>query len=172
MRTPVGGIFKSPSSQCLPLERGCLLKRQVGEDTSAPGSGGRAQPSLGDREGGGGAEALTFDTVVGTVCRCPSRAALSPADIPPVGSPKQGQHKAALSQIIPRALLMVPPTTGRAWGNSARPGSVLLPGEGCMALEGMGVALWDPSHLIIFLPFLATPRHADFPGQIQATVVT
>ena len=44
----------------------------------------------------GGAEALTFDTVVGTVCRCPSRAALSPADIPPVGSPKQGQHKAAL----------------------------------------------------------------------------
>ena len=39
-----------------------------------------------------GVEALTFDTVVGAVCRCPSRAALSPADIPPVEPPRQGQR--------------------------------------------------------------------------------
>lgn len=48
----------------------------------------------GQREGErvDGVEALTFDTVVGAVCRCPSRAALSPADIPPVGPPRQGQR--------------------------------------------------------------------------------
>lgn len=39
------------------------------------------------------AEALTFDTVVGAVRRRPSRAALSPADIPPAGSAKRGQHR-------------------------------------------------------------------------------
>lgn len=60
-----------------------------------------------------GVEALTFDTEVGAVCRRPSRAALSPADIPPVGSAKQGQQQGAQRGTVSRA------TTGRAWGNAA-----------------------------------------------------
>lgn len=46
-----------------------------------------------ERERMDAVEALTFDTVVGTVCCCPSWAAVSPADIPPAGSPKQGQRR-------------------------------------------------------------------------------
>lgn len=50
-----------------------------------------------------GVEALTFDTEVGAVCRRPSRAALSPADIPPVGSAKQGQQQGAQRGTVSRA---------------------------------------------------------------------
>lgn len=66
------------------------------------------------------AGALTFDAVVGAVCCRPSWAALSPADIPPVGSAKLGQHEGAQRGAIPRAPQMVPPSTGRARGKPAR----------------------------------------------------
>ena len=91
-----GGTFSSPPFHCFPLERGCLLRRWIGEDTCVPGSRDATPGPAQWRERGGervdGVEALTFDTVVGAVCCCPSRAALSPADIPPVGPPRQGQR--------------------------------------------------------------------------------
>ena len=90
-------FFNLLSSTASRLERGYLLRRQIGEDTCAPRTGSGVpmpRPAQGrERERVDAVEALTFDTVVGTVCRCPSWAALSPADIPPAGSPKQGQHR-------------------------------------------------------------------------------
>lgn len=92
----VGGIFKSlPFYSTLPppwrgaaSSGGRLGKTLLLQVLKSPGP---AHFEGERRRRVDGVEALTFDTVVGAVCCCPSRAALSPADVPPVESPKQGQ---------------------------------------------------------------------------------
>ena len=142
MRTPVGGIFKSPSSHCLPPPGKGLPAQEAGWGRRlcsrfwwpcpAQLGGQRGRGCVGGRRHLRLIQWLVLFAVVHPGQHCPPQTFL-------LWGHRNRVSIRLLCQIIPRALLMVPPTTGRAWGNSARPGSVLLLGEGCMALAGMGV---------------------------------
>lgn len=106
-----------------------------------------------------GAEALTFDTVVGAVRCCPTRAALSPADIPPVGSAKPGQHKGAQRGPIPRAPWDGATLYGRGHGEHCHAGQTCSRAS----VWPLGQELCNPADLTLspdghFLRDLAQPH--------------
>jgi hypothetical protein len=144
---PVGGIFNLlPSARhCLHCRAG-LYPQEAGWGRPFCSRFWGPQPDLPrGTEGWLGQEALTFDTVVGAVCCCPSWAALSATYVPPTKSPKQGKHKDAHSWHYSWSPLMFPPPYRQSLREHWETGKTsLIPQGGSLAQTQ---ALWDHASL-------------------------